>query len=359
MIRLRRVQLITMLLVIGFWVAVIFGLLFFPNPFTLFSSQPTINVYSWTELIDQHKVAEFQKKTGIKVNVGYFESNEELFAKVRLTRGEGYDLIVPSDYMAENFIKEKGFLQKIDRSKLDFWNRLNRNLLGQYFDPQNEYSIPYMWSIYGIGINKKNFDEAIKKDWSLLFDPNVSHANRVLIDDMRELMTIAAYYKFGSIDNLTEQKMEILKHVLLKQKKYVLAYTEGSAPYLLATNQASLALVTSPYVLRIIEHNKDIDFVIPEGKPIVAIDTLVIPASSKKQDLVYQFINFLFTPDVVKYHVDQTYFFPAVSDVPCREIETSSKKILDSCGKQIRQFRFLRNVIPSKIVNEFWLFLKS
>jgi spermidine/putrescine transport system substrate-binding protein len=349
----------TLALIVFSWIAIIFGFLFLPNPFSLISSRPTINVYSWTELIDANKVAEFEEETGIKVNVGYFESNEELYARIKLNRGAGYDLIVPSDYMAENLIKEKDFLQKIDHKKLDFWHRINPHLLGNYFDPKNEYTIPYVWSIYGIGINKNYFNTDIKRDWSLLFDPAVSHAQRVLIDDIRELMIITAYYLFGSLDNLDQEKFNKIKEVLLEQKKYVLAYSEGGAPYLLASNQSPLALVTSPYVLRVIEHNKELDFIVPDKKPIIAIDTFVLPASSDKQEFVYKFINFLFRADVVQFHVDQSYFFPTVSDVVCQNIETSGKDILASCGKNITQFQLLKNVIPTHVVNDTLLFLKS
>jgi spermidine/putrescine transport system substrate-binding protein len=360
MIRSRKTPRTLLLLIIIFWITIIFGLLFLPNPFSLFSSQKTINVYSWTELIDMRKVVEFERQTGIKVNIGYFESNEELYSKIKLTRGVGYDLIVPSGYMAEQFIKEKDFLQKIDKSKLHFWPRLNPNLLRHFYDPENEYTIPYMWSIYGIGINKSYFSPDIRKDWSLIFDTTVSQAPRVLIDDIRELMIIGAYYLFGSLDKIGEQQITEIKRVLLEQKKYTLVYAEGGAPYLLASGQAPLVLVTSPYVLRVVAHNKDIDFIIPDKEnPIISIDTLVIPASCTKQDLVYQFINFLFSPEVVQYHVDQTYFLPAVTDVSCKEVETSSKNILNTCARGITKFKFLKNVIPTKAINEALLFLKS
>lgn len=358
MVKMRGLHLMPLLMIL-FWVTVIFGFLFLPTFFSRFSSQKSINIYSWTEVIDPRKVAEFQKETGIKVNIGYFESNEELYAKIKLTKGAGYDLIVPSDYMVETFIKEENFLQKIDKSKLPFWRRLNPLLLDHYYDPKNEYSIPYLWGIYGLAVNKKHFGPDVDKNWALLFNPLISKTPRVMLEDMRELMLVAAYYLFGTFEDLDEGELVDIKKVLLAQKEYVLAYAEVSAPYLLVSGQTSLALASSPYVLRIIKHNPDIDFFIPQENPVIAIDNLVIPASSNKQELVYQFIEFLFRPEVMTHHVQQTYFFPATTDVECQEVETSSKNLLASCAKKLKKVEFLRNVIPIKTVNNFLIALKS
>jgi spermidine/putrescine transport system substrate-binding protein len=91
----------------------------------------------------------FERETGIRLHVSYYETNEELFSKLRATKGEGYDLVIPSDYVVELMIKE-GLLQKIDRTKVHAWSELDPKLLSLYFDPHNDYTIPYFWAVYGL-----------------------------------------------------------------------------------------------------------------------------------------------------------------------------------------------------------------
>ena len=202
-------------LIILFWVSVFFSFLYVPLFIQTINPSKSINIFSWTEMFDQAAIAEFEKQTGIKVNIAYYESNEELFAKLHMTKGKGYDLIVPSDYMIES-LKAQGLLQKIDHSQLDFFQTLNPQLLALYCDPKNEYSVPYVWSVYGIGIERDAF--AHNNNWGLLLDPTVSQLPRVMIEDMRELMLLSAYYLYGSIDGIDQDKIDQIVHLLRDQK---------------------------------------------------------------------------------------------------------------------------------------------
>src|SRR5689334_8533045 len=129
--------------VVLFWVALIFGILYWPEE-TFFTNNCSINVFVWGDILDPSVVADFEKETGIKVNMNFYASNEEMLVKLRATQGRGYDLIIPSDYSVEILAKE-GFLKELDKSQLNFLPHLNPKLLNLPFDPQNTYSIPFEW----------------------------------------------------------------------------------------------------------------------------------------------------------------------------------------------------------------------
>ena len=63
-------------------------------------AQEKLYVYNWTDYVPSSLVAEFTKETGIEVIYSTFESNEEMYAKLKLTEntGSGYDLVFPSSY---------------------------------------------------------------------------------------------------------------------------------------------------------------------------------------------------------------------------------------------------------------------
>ncbi len=193
----RAVSLATRLSIIIFWLMIFFAFLFIPSISSVWSSGREINIFSWTELIDSQKITEFERSTGIKVNIGFYESNEELFAKLYMTKGKGYDLIFPTDYMVQTLIKQR-MLQKIDHSKLDFLSRLNTQFMNLYFDPAGDYSVPYLWSLYGIGVNKAFFKKPLARSWALLFDSTITKQPRVMAEEARELMLIGAWYLYGS-----------------------------------------------------------------------------------------------------------------------------------------------------------------
>ncbi|MBR6479280.1 MAG: extracellular solute-binding protein, partial [Clostridia bacterium] len=77
-----------------------------------------LNVYNWGEYIsdgsedslDVNKY--FEELTGIKVNYTNFDSNEDMYAKIK-SGGANYDVVIPSDYMIQR-MAEEGMLLPLD-----------------------------------------------------------------------------------------------------------------------------------------------------------------------------------------------------------------------------------------------------
>lgn len=124
--------------------------------------------YNWSEYIPSDVLEEFTKETGIKVIYSTYESNETMYAKLK-THGGGYDLVVPSTYYVSK-MREENMLQKIDKSKLSHFDEIDPNFLHKPFDPQNDYSIPYIWGATGIGVNTDMMNKAQVTKWADFWD---------------------------------------------------------------------------------------------------------------------------------------------------------------------------------------------
>lgn len=81
-----------------------------------FAQERVVNVYNWSDYIDDSILEEFTKETGIKVVYDVFDSNEILETKL-LAGGSGYDVVVPTAYFLQRQIAA-GVFQKLDKSKL-------------------------------------------------------------------------------------------------------------------------------------------------------------------------------------------------------------------------------------------------
>ncbi len=103
----------------------------------------TLYFYNWTEYVPPGLLEQFTKETGIKVIYSTYESNETMYAKLKTYKDGAYDLVVPSTYYVDKMRKE-GMIQKIDKSKLTNFSNLNPDMLNKPFDPNNDYSIPYI-----------------------------------------------------------------------------------------------------------------------------------------------------------------------------------------------------------------------
>lgn len=339
-------------LIVLFWIVMI-GVFFLSHQvFRFFEPERSITLFSWTELVDASAIAQFEQKTGIRVYMSYYEGNEELLAKLQLVSA-GYDLVVPSDYLVPVLIA-RGLVQQIDWSKILFKERLQPRLLHAYYDPENRYSIPYLWSVYGVGMKKNTPELTGAPSWGWMFD--TAHTlPRAMLDDARESVLIASTYVYGSIQHMRAADLRAVQELLVQQKPYVVSYTDVAAPFLLASGEVRLALAPSSYIIRLLRTRSDIDFVVPGPRPIATVDTLVIPVTCTKLDLVYEFINFLYEQEVLQMHVEKTCFFAPTIDVPCVEVPFSARDFVLGAT----ELEYLNAPVSLQDIYALWVRVKS
>lgn len=296
--------------VIASFYVILFALfLYLPLILDLFRPSQTINVCTFAETFCPEAIERFERQSGIKVNLTYVEIDEQIFAKFRMNEGEGYDIINISDYMIKILV-DQGVLHKLDHSKLSSIELLDSHLMNRNFDQNNEYSLPHKWYVYGLAYNKKFFNKPpeamslkyiFQKPFDMYKKGEVPHKYRIcMLDDGRDAVFMAAIYLFGRTDNLGEREFAEIEKLLVKQKKWVEAYTVHSAHYFLFADVTPIALMSSNYVRKIFDTNNRFDFAIPTEGSMLVIENLAIPSKSKKIDLAHQFIDFMLSEEIAR-----------------------------------------------------------
>lgn len=315
----------------------------------------SLNLFTWPQLIDVEYLEKFEQETGIKVHVSYYEENEEMLVKLQATGGQGYDLIVPSDFAVQFLIKE-GLLKKIDKHRLTFFNQINPDLLHRYFDPENDYSVPYLYGVYGIGINKEFFNnQTPRASWELIFKRIFKNKNIGMVNDARFNILIAAKYLFGTIDNLTPEQLERIKNLLVEQKQWVEMYNELRADYMMTSRLCPIVMGLNTEIWKAMLTSPAFEFLIPEEGAFMIIDNFVIPSASKREEDVYKLINFLYREDVLKNNLTKFAFF---STLKTMDAEQDPRRPIPT-PEQMNKMDFFRYVIPQEVVNDTWIAVKA
>lgn len=250
--------------------------------------------YNWSEYIPNEILDEFTKETGIKVIYSTYESNESMYAKLK-TQGSGYDLVVPSTYFVSKMRKEY-MLQKIDKSKLKYFSDIDVNYLNKSFDPENNYSVPYIWGATGIGVNSDILGDTDVKNWSDLWSSEW-RGQLMLMDDAREVFHIALV-KLGYSPNTTN--LDEINQAYLELKKLmpnVLVFNSDfpANPYLAGEVTLGMLWNGSAYMAR--EEGANVNIIWPEKGTILWMDSLAIPSGAKNSDAAHQMIDFLLRPE--------------------------------------------------------------
>ncbi|QKJ86797.1 spermidine/putrescine ABC transporter substrate-binding protein PotD [Paramixta manurensis] len=267
----------------------------------------TLYFYNWTEYVPPGLLEQFTKETGIKVIYSTYESNESMYAKLKTYKDGAYDLVVPSTYFVAK-MRNEGMIQKIDKSQLSNFHNLDPNLLNKSFDPNNDYSIPYIWGATAIGVNSDEIDPATVTRWADLWKPEYKQS-LLLTDDAREVFQVALR-KLGYSGNTTDPKqIDAAYQELKKLMPNVLAFNSDNPGNPFMEGEVNLGMVWngSAYVAR--QAGTPLQIIWPKEGGIFWMDSLAIPANAKNKQGALKLINFLLRPDVAA-KVAETIGYP-------------------------------------------------
>jgi len=295
------------LFILGLYVVIFATFLYVPTIIEFFWPSKTINVCVFAETFCPAAIKAFEEKTGIAVNLTYAEIDEQVYAKFRVNEGEGYDVIGISDYMV-NILSSQNMLQPLDHNTIPNKSQCDQRLMNRNFDKANRYSMPHKWYTYGIVYDREFFNIPpnevslriiFTSPEELLAQGVVSSPFRLcMLDDGRDATFMTAIYLFGRVDGLSDSEYNNIQQVLIKQKKWVEAYTVHSAQYFLTAGVVPIALMSSNYMHKLLTNTDRFTFAIPKEGSMLIIENLAIPRCSTKVQLAQQFINFMLSDEI-------------------------------------------------------------
>lgn len=251
-------------------------------------------VYNWGDYIDPSINEMFTAETGIKVVYSEYANNEEMYASVE-PGNVSYDVIFPSDYMVEKMI-HNDMLQELDYSKLPNATHIDEQFKGLPFDPDDKYSVPYMWGTMGIVYNTKMVTEPVDS-WDILWNPK--YTNQIFMYDSERDSIMVAPKKLGySMNTRSEKELEEAKQLLIEQAPLVLAYVGDEGKNKMINGEAALMLAWAGDAMVMLSENPDLAYVIPKEGSNWFVDSIVIPKNATHLEEAYEYINFLCRPEV-------------------------------------------------------------
>lgn len=253
-------------------------------------------VYNWGEYMDPEVRELFEEQTGIEIVYEEFETNEEMFPKIK-TNAVQYDLICPSDYMIQKMAGE-GLLAEINFDNVPNIKYIDSSLLesSETFDPGNKYSVPYAWGTLGILYNKTMVDEPIDS-WGSLFDEKYS-GNILMIDSVRDAFAVALKYLGYDLNTTNEAELNEAQAILKAQYPLVQAYVVDQVRDKMIGGEAALGVIYSGEAIYTQRENPDLEYVVPKEGSNVWIDSWVIPKNAPNKENAEKFINFLCEPEI-------------------------------------------------------------
>jgi spermidine/putrescine transport system substrate-binding protein len=267
------------------------------------SSADTLELLTWKGYAPQTLVDKFQQETGIEVKVTY-TNNEEMIAKLRATRGAGFDLAQPSQDRISSVQEKYGIYQPIDLSKVNASQIIPSMLEAVKNNTMvngKPHAVPFCWGTSGLVVNKKFAPNA--GDYSDLL--NAFYNGRVSYRLKRPTLIGLAFslgqnpFALYGNEVAYEALMEKIGQAMIDGKKFVKNYwTNGDALLQsMRSNEVFVAMAWDGGGWKLHDENPNIDFIAPRSGALGWIDTFALPAKAKNVDGAYAWINFMMRPE--------------------------------------------------------------
>lgn len=310
-------------------------------------AEGTLSLLTWKGYAPHNLVNKFQEETGVTVKVT-FSNNEEMIAKLRATRGAGFDLAQPSQDRISSVQAKYGIYQPIDYSKIktdqiipSMLEAVKKNTLVD----GKSYAVPFCWGTSGLIVNSKFAADA--KDYTDLL--NEKYKGRVSYRLKRPTLIALAFAqgddpfaKYGDAEAY-KALMEKVGQSMIDAKPVVKNYwTNGDALLQsMRSGEVHLAMAWDGGGWKLHAENPDIDFVAPKSGALGWIDTFALPAKAKNTDAAYQWINFMLKPENAAVFTNQEKY------------GTASKGAINLTEKDVRA-NFDRTFPPEAVDNIKW-----
>ena len=275
-----------------------------------------LNVYNWGEYIsdgsedsydtNEEFVKYFNEKLSakyngvtVKVNYSTYPTNEDMYAKLK-NGASSYDVIIPSDYMIERLIAE-GMLMSFDVENdpiMTNYHYIIDSFKNPYYDPDNQYSVPYTYGMMGIIYNKTMVDaeDIAKESWGIMWDEK--YAGSILqFNNPRDAFATAMYWKGFDINDTNPDVWDEALELLKDQKPLLQGYVSDEIFDKMRGESAAIAPYFVGDFLTMAESQENLGFYYPKEGVNYFVDAMCIPISTKHPSIAKEYINFMLSPD--------------------------------------------------------------
>ena len=261
----------------------------------VYASSDELVLYTWEGMFPQEVLDGFEQETGIKIIYANFDLNETMFEKLRMAEGGDYDLVIADDYILEKVI-QANLAEKLDKEKLSNLENVNPLYQGQFYDPEDAYTVPY-----GAGIPLIVYDPS-------LTDVEIKGYNDLWDESLEDSVALTANYRviagitllsmgksmneedIAVIDEAGEKLLELAPNVRLIQ--------DDNTQDALLSGEVSAAFLYTSQVMVALAENPDLQMVYPEEGLGFGIMGMFVPSAAPNADAAYQFIDYILRPEI-------------------------------------------------------------
>lgn len=254
-------------------------------------------LYTWEGMFPQEVLDAFTEQTGTKIIYSNFDTDETMLEKLSQAKGGDYDVIIADDYIIEQAVAA-GLVSEIDKDIVTNFGNINPLYQGQFYDPDDKYTVPYGAGIPLIVYDPELTDVEIK-GYSDLWNPELEDS--VAITANYRVINGITLLSMGK--SMNEEDVSVIEEAGEKLKELapnIRMIQDDNTQNALLNGEASAAFLYTSQVTAVLAENPDLEVVYPEEGLGFGIMGAFVPSKAPNAEAAYKFLNYLLEPEVSK-----------------------------------------------------------
>ena len=302
----------------------------------------SIKLLNWADYLSGDLLKGFEAKTGIRVDESCIDRNDDFIARV--SAGERFDVIMPTDWAAEALLKA-GLLQPLDMELLPNWEHVTQPYFqAPPYDPGGagrKYTSVCYFGTEGFAVRLDQIAMP-RKSWQMLYDPD--YAGQIaMLDGSREVLG-PALFLLGADPNTTDPAvLDKAAAMAIAQKRLVTMYDTTALARRILDGTPIVECWDGDVAAAISQGAPGIRYVLPSEGYRVWADAPCIPANAYEPAAAHAFLDYLLEPHVAAANADLMGYQPVVpaADPLVRSLVQRSMRPTD---EHMRAGTFLRDL---------------
>ncbi|MBI2373985.1 MAG: spermidine/putrescine ABC transporter substrate-binding protein [Deltaproteobacteria bacterium] len=324
-----------------------------------------LRFYTFPEYHDPEIVEEYERRTNTRVRISYYESTEEMLAKLQHADGASqYDVVVVSQQTVP-VMARLGLLRKLDHAKIPNLQNLASRFRTLATDPGNEHSVAYQWGTVGIIYDKKKHP-SVEPTWGLIFDEKKRAGTFLMIDEMRDQMGAALAYLGCSINSTVAEEVKKAGELVLDAKKSSnsLGFEGGvGAKNRVASGLVDFAVVWNGDAIKAMSEDAEgrLGFIFPREGSVLWADVMVITAKGPNPDAAHAFVDHILEPKTgARLSNFNKFATPNQSSMTFINPQDAANPALYPSEEQLGKVQYLRDLGDgTRLYDEVWTAVKA
>ncbi|MDD6614724.1 MAG: spermidine/putrescine ABC transporter substrate-binding protein [Lachnospiraceae bacterium] len=263
-------------------------------------------LFTWEGMFPQEVLDNFTEQTGIKIIYSNFDTDETMLEKLAQAEGGDYDLVIADDYIIEQAVKE-GLVSEINKDIVTNFGNINPLYQGQFYDPEDKYTVPY-----GAGIPLIVYDPE-------LVDFEIKGYNDLWNPELEDSVALTANYRvingitlLSMGKSMNEEDVSVIEEAGQKLQELapnVRLIQDDNTQNALLNGEASAAFLYTSQVSAVMAENPDLQVVYPEEGLGFGIMGAFVPSQAPNADAANQFLNYILEPEVSKQCIEYIGYY--------------------------------------------------